>query len=257
MTLAIVPVKRLSDTKSRLFPSLYSGPAESSLYSAPAESKMPSTSAASGEAVRDGDAREALTLAMLQDVVAALHGAKSVRRTVVLTPDDEVAAVAREAGAEALVRDDPGLNASLDLGARALAPRDEPLLVLLGDVAGALPADIDALSQSLVELGGSGVVLAPSSDGGTSALLRAPFEIVPSCFGPDSAKRHREAAAERGMPYRELPLPSLAIDLDLPDDVEHFLHTEHGGRETRRVLQRLGLEPGLGVDRASDPGDST
>ena len=211
MTLALVPVKRLADTKSRLFTH------------------------------QRGEAREAFTLAMLRDVVAALASAESVDRTVVLTPDEEVATAGRAVGAEALVRDDTGLNASLNLGARALALGDEPLLVVLGDVAGALPSDIDALSQALSALGGRGAVLAPSSDGGTSALLRAPFDVVPPCFGPDSAKRHREASAERGVPYRELPLPSLALDLDLPEDVEHFLRTEHGGHETRRVLRRLGF----------------
>lgn len=211
MTLALVPVKRLADTKSRLFTH------------------------------QGGEAREAFTLAMLRDVVAALASAESVDRTVVLTPDEEVAAAGRAVGAEALVRDDTGLNPSLNLGARALALGDEPLLVVLGDVAGALPSDIDALSQTLSALGGRGAVLAPSSDGGTSALLRAPFDVVPPCFGPDSAKRHREASAERGVPYRELPLPSLALDLDLPEDVEHFLRTEHGGHETRQVLRRLGF----------------
>ena len=56
MTLALVPVKRLADTKSRLLPQL-----------AP-------------------EARETFALAMLADVIAALLGAESVGRTVVLTP---------------------------------------------------------------------------------------------------------------------------------------------------------------------------
>jgi len=211
MTLAIVPVKRLADTKSRLLPHL------------------------------GAQQREAFALAMLRDVIEALLAARSVDRTVVLTPDPDVGAAAREAGAESLVRDDPGLNPAIDAGAAALAAgSDEPLLVLLGDVAGADAADLDALSEALVELGGRGAVLAPSSDGGTSALLRAPHDVVPAHFGADSAKRHREAAAARGVPWRELPLPSLALDLDLPEDVDLFLATARGGRETRRALAELG-----------------
>jgi 2-phospho-L-lactate guanylyltransferase len=240
VTLAVVPVKRLADTKSRLFPGGVSG--------------LSPSASERGAAHPGTDAREALTLAMLRDVVGALDAAESVQRTVVLTPDEAVAAVARDAGAEALVRNDPGLNAAIDLGARRLAPGDEPLLVVLGDVAGALPSDIDALSHSLLELGGRGVVLAPSSDGGTAALLRAPFEIAPSRFGPDSAKLHREACAQRGAPYKELPLPSLAIDLDLPEDVERFLETSQGGRETRRVLRELGLGAGSDADSGSKDG---
>lgn len=219
MSVALVPVKRLRETKSRLFEK-------------------------SDALARDD--RGALALAMLEDVIAALRDARSVDRVLVVTPDTEVAATARAAGAEALVRDDPGLNAALERGARdaRLAP-DEPLLVLLGDVAGAQPADIDALFAALAGLPGDadgrraqGVVLAPSSDGGSSALLRAPADVIPACFGPDSAKRHREAATARGVPFRELALPSLALDLDLPEDVERFLKTSTGGAATRRALSR-------------------
>jgi 2-phospho-L-lactate guanylyltransferase len=213
---AVVPVKRLAATKSRLF--------------------------------EDGDpkAREALALAMLRDVIAALRAAKRVDRVVVATPDEDVAQAARAAGAEALVRDDPGLNPALEAAARSLAlPADEPLLVVLGDVAGVLPEDVDALFAALDALGGRGAVLAPSNDGGTSALLRAPAQVIPACFGRDSARRHREAAAERHVPFRELPLASLALDLDVPEDVERFSNTTGGGAATRAALRELGpLGPG-------------
>jgi 2-phospho-L-lactate guanylyltransferase len=215
VTVALVPVKRLADTKSRLLAHLGS------------------------------DAREAFALAMLRDVIAALTDAPSIDRAVVATPDEGVAAAAREAGAEGLVRDDPGLNPALHEAAKVLdLPAGEGLMVVLGDVAGALASDLDALCLALTEMGGRGVVLAPSSDGGTSAQLRAPHDVIPPCFGPDSAKRHREAASERGVPYRELPLPSLALDLDMPEDVEHFLRTTTGGQETRRALEEIGWIPG-------------
>jgi 2-phospho-L-lactate guanylyltransferase len=207
VTLALVPVKRLADTKSRLLSQL-------------------------GQ-----QDREAFSLAMLSDVLAALLAAESVDRTVVVTPDPSVGDAARALGAEALVRDDPGLNPALDAGARALDVGNEPVLVVLGDVAGALPADIDAMSEALEH---PGAVLAPSNDGGTSALLRAPHDVIPSCFGADSAKRHRDAATRRGVALHEIPLPSLALDLDVPDDVDHFLRTEAGGGRTRAALKQLG-----------------
>jgi 2-phospho-L-lactate guanylyltransferase len=215
MSVALVPVKRLAATKSRLF--------------------------ADTSDTKNGAPRELLALAMLRDVIAALLATRSLTRVVVTTPDEDVAAVAREAGAEALVRDDPGLNPALDAGAQLLAEPGDALLVVLGDVAGAVPADVDALFATLGELGGRGVVLAPSSDGGTSALLRAPHDVIPSCFGRDSGKRHREAAAERGVAYREVPLPSLALDLDLPEDIEQFLQTAQGGEATRQALRDLGF----------------
>ena len=216
MTHALVPVKRLAAAKSRLF------------------------------ALLEPEQREAFTLAMLRDVVESLLATPSLERTTVVTPDDVVARAAREQGADALVRDDAGLNAALAAGARALelAP-NEPLLIVLGDVAGALPADVEALFDALGYQHAqhtAAVVLAPSSDGGTSALLRAPHDAIPPCFGPDSAKCHREAAAKRGVAFRELALPSLAVDLDTPLDIERFLQTAAGGAHTRAYLNELGWE---------------
>lgn len=210
MSLALVPVKELPDAKTRLLPEL-----------APAE-------------------REALSVAMLRDVLAALAGARRVERRVVVTPDAHVAEVARAAGALPWLEGPPGLNPALDAAARALARGDEPVLVVLGDVAGAQSDDLDALFEALAEIGGRGVVLAPSSDGGTAALLRAPADAIPSRFGPESAKAHREAAERAGVPFREWPRPSLTLDLDDADDVRRFLATPNGGAHTRALLRDIG-----------------
>ncbi|MCZ6465537.1 MAG: 2-phospho-L-lactate guanylyltransferase [Proteobacteria bacterium] len=214
MSAAVVPVKHLAAGKSRLGREL------------------------------PRDALAALSLAMLEDVLAALAATPSLDRTAVVTPDRDVAAAAEAAGARALLRTDPGLNPALDAAAREvdLAP-DEPWLVVLGDVAGALPGDLEALFEALRELGGRGAVLAPSGDGGTAALLRAPSDAIASRFGADSAVAHRDAASAAGVPYRELPLPSLAVDLDRAEDVACFLAQPGGGAHTRALLERLGWPP--------------
>ena len=62
-----------------------------------------------------------------------------------------------------------------------------------------------------------------------------PYDIIPCCFGPDSAKPHREAAARAAVRCVELPLPSLAIDLDHPSDLDAFMQKDGGGRRTRRT----------------------
>jgi len=216
---ALVPVKRLSAAKSRLVP----GP--------------------------DRAAAGRLTLAMLDDVLAALRGATRIARVAVVTPDDEVAAHAEAAGALPVLRPDPGLNASLDEGAAWLAGHGGAapggLLVVLGDVAGASASDLDAACAGLLELGRPGTVLCPARDGGTAALARAPHDAIPVCFGPGSAARHRAAAAAAGVPLRELALPSLAVDLDEPGDVRAFLAAAGtgGGVHTRRALIELGWLP--------------
>jgi len=155
------------------------------------------------------------------------------RRVVVVDSEDEVRRILQCCTALRIAVTFRAAGTSLS--GQALS---DSLLVVLGDVAGALPGEIDALFDALASLGGRGVVLAPSSDGGSSALLRAPADAIPACFGPDSAKRHRDAAAGRGVPFRELPLASLALDLDVPEDVEQFLRSRTGGAATRRALRR-------------------
>jgi 2-phospho-L-lactate guanylyltransferase len=213
MRAALVPVKRLHAAKSRLLPLL-------------------------GRA-----ALERLTLAMLEDVLAALRAAPDLDRVAVVTEDPAVAEAARAAGAEALLRRDAGLNPSLDAAAAVLAAEGaRALLVVLGDVPGIAPGDVARLFAELAGLGGRGAVIAPARDGGTAALLRAPHDVIPSRFGPLSAAAHRALAREAGVPLAELALPDLALDLDRPEDVVEFLRAGRGGPRTRHALGELRLE---------------
>jgi 2-phospho-L-lactate guanylyltransferase len=180
---------------------------------------------------------ERLCLAMLGDVVAALRGVPALARVVVVTPDPAVAAAARGAGAEVLLRPDPGLNAAIDAAAAIVAPgAQDGLLVVLGDVAGARPPEIERLLRALP---GRGVALAASRDGGTCALLRVPRDVIPAGFGPGSAARHRELAARAGVACVELDLPSLAIDVDEPEDLAELRESGSAGPRTRAILEEL------------------
>jgi hypothetical protein len=46
------------------------------------------------------------------------------------------------------------------------------------------------------------------------------------------------------VPYSELPLPSLAIDLDRVEDVEALLRAKRGADRTRSLLRELGFGSG-------------
>lgn len=206
MIAALVPVKRLDAAKSRLLPWLG----------------------------RDGV--RALTLAMLGDVLEALREAPRVGAIAVVTEDEEVASAARAAGAGAIVLADRGLNPSLAAAGAQLARKDEALLVVLGDVAGITAADVASLVRALDTLDGRGVVLAPSNDGGTAALLRAPRDVIPPAFGGASAAAHRALAERAGVPFRTLSRPGIGLDLDCEDDVQSFLALPGGGVRTRAML---------------------
>jgi 2-phospho-L-lactate guanylyltransferase len=222
MTIALIPVKRLEESKSRLLPQL-------------------------------PDARrQALTLAMLEDLIESLSGTPGIDRIAVTTPDPLVAERAADGGAEILMREEPGLNAALEDGREQLSKEDagdsatdranDGFMIVLGDVPGALPEDFSKLLEAATRSEGSGVWLAPSSDGGTSAMLQRPATAIPCCFGRNSARRHREAAAEAGVPFFEIELASLSIDLDHPEDLIAFLKTKSGGRRTRALLEENSRE---------------
>ena len=215
MSTAVVPVKELSRSKSRLLPEL-------------SRAEL-----------------EALALAMAEDVLSALLATPEIKRVAVATPDEQIARAARELGAEALHGPDTGLNSAIDESVLKLGLSEEaPLLVVLGDVAGAEPSDFSRLFTRLsAQPAGPAAVLAPSRDGGTSALLRRPAQCMPACFGPQSAARHREAAAAAGVPIWIEECESLALDLDQVEDVERFVQTNYSGLRTRALLDQLGWSP--------------
>jgi len=204
MTVAIVPVKALAASKSRLLPDRPRGDVE------------------------------ALSLAMMGDVIACLLAVPGIARVWVVTPDGAVAERAREQGARVLLRPDPGLNAAVEAASAEAAHPGEGVLVVLGDVAAADPGEIARLLEEGPE---RGIALAPSSDGGTSALLRRPADVIPARFGRDSAKRHRDAAAQAGVTCVEIALPSLAIDVDLAEDARAILPKSTLGPRTRALLE--------------------
>ncbi|MEM7412502.1 MAG: 2-phospho-L-lactate guanylyltransferase [Myxococcota bacterium] len=204
MISAVVPVKGLDDAKSRMFPE------------------------------RAREELEALSLAMMSDLVRCLCAVPELDRVAVTTPDARVADAAKQAGAEPLLRDDPGLNAAIEAACHQLAGPSDGVLVVLGDVAAAAPDDIHALLEAGPE---HGVSLAPSNDGGTSALFRRPPDVIPARFGRDSAARHRDAALAAGVPYVECTLPSLAIDIDFVEDARSALDVESLGPATRAILE--------------------
>ncbi len=206
---AVVPVKALAASKSRLVSEL------------------------------DRPTVERLSIAMMRDVVAVLRAVPAVDLVTVVTPDADVALAARREGARALLRSDPGLNAAIEgASAEIVHQPHDGILVMLGDVAAATPSDVATLIGAIRR---RGIALAPSKDGGTSALLRIPFDVIPARFGPDSAKRHREEAEHAAAHYRELALPSLAIDIDVAEDLREALASRSLGPHTRLVLESIDL----------------
>lgn len=201
-----LPVKRLDEAKSRL----------SSLL-APLE-------------------RGALTLAMLEDVLDATL-AMPGWATIVVSPDESVLEVAARRGAVALAEERPPLAAAIhQVEEEASARGLDALAVILPDTPLLSPF---ALSRALHTLGP--VVVGPATDEvGTNLLLRRPPDAIASHFGPDSYRRHLQAAAEADVPVAVVESPELGFDVDVPDDILTVLASRKAGR-TRQVVRELEL----------------
>jgi 2-phospho-L-lactate/phosphoenolpyruvate guanylyltransferase len=180
--------------------------------------------------------RAALTLAMLEDVLDVTMVMPGWS-TWVVSPDEAVLEVAARRGAQPIVEEQPPLASALhQVEEEALGRGLDALAVLLPDTPLLSPR---ALMRALHTLGP--VVVAPAVDEtGTNLLLRRPPDAIASRFGPDSYRRHLQAAAEADIPVAVVEADELAFDLDVPDDILTVLASRRGGR-TAEVLRDLDL----------------
>jgi 2-phospho-L-lactate guanylyltransferase len=213
MIAALVPVKALRHSKSRLRPMLSDGQ------------------------------REALVLAMLEDILRLLAGVPAIAATAVVSPDADVLAFARGLGAQP-IQEPPrtrGLNAALAFASDVLSREGASgLLVLPADVPLATAADIETILNGIDT--NPSIVLCPSRSGGTNALALRPPGTIPFRFGHRSSATHEREARARGLTLTLLPLPRLAFDIDRPQDLAAVL-AEPIGTTTREVLASLPLNP--------------
>jgi 2-phospho-L-lactate/phosphoenolpyruvate guanylyltransferase len=160
-------------------------------------------------------ARRALSLAMLGDVLEAAAG---VGAPLVVTADDEAAAIARVLGAVTVA--DPGGGQGPAVAA-ALGGDLEPgpILIVNADVPCVRPADLRALLDAMPA---GGIAFVEALDGTTNALSIAAPELFAPLYGPDSALRFRAHARTRGADIVLVSLPNLTDDVDTLDDLERL-----------------------------------
>lgn len=187
--LAVVPVKDLVGTKSRLSP------------------------------VVDPAGRAGLTLYMMCRVVRVLREA-GLDEVGVVSPDPVVLNFAVERGAVPVVQKSRGLNPALEEGrAWALERGADALLVMPADLPLLVAEDV----RAVIETAGNspGVTISPDANhSGTNALLLRPPDAIPFLFGIGSFEAHREAARARSLELRICERQHLGFDLDTTGDLE-------------------------------------
>ncbi len=176
--------------------------------------------------------RRELSLAMLGDVLAA---ALPVGRTRVVTSDDDGAALARDAGAEAVAYPGGGQGQAVRAALAGVEPGG--IVIANADLPCATPHDLRGL---LAATPAGGVALVEALDGTTNALSIPTPEVFSPLYGPDSARRFLAHADGLGLQAVSAAVPNLADDVDTLDDLER-LHLRLGPR-TQACLATLAAE---------------
>ncbi len=195
---AVVPVKQLNRSKSRLAGHL------------------------------DDGARRAASMDMLRQVLGQLRQVPAVSAWAVLSSDQDAVSLARSLGGWAIADRGGGLNQALGAARDwAIGGNAAGLLVLPSDVPLVTSSDVEDMLRLGSESAAS-VVLAPSKDGGTNALLLRPPHVMPFRFGHGSAAIHRAEASRRHLVLAIYRSATLAFDVDTPEDFSCYLAVEEG-----------------------------
>jgi 2-phospho-L-lactate/phosphoenolpyruvate guanylyltransferase len=193
---AIIPVKRFGHAKQRLLAAL------------------------------DRPQRAALVKAMLADVLAATTAATEVERVIVVTAEGRAERIALDHARRVTTpievlqeQGDRGHPEAATLGiVRAKALGADCVALLPGDCPLLDSGELDAL---LGRMHPGRVAVVPDRHGsGTNAVVMSPPDAIAPAFGPDSRERHADRAERAGFEVAVEQLPSLALDVDTPDDLE-------------------------------------
>ena len=198
---AVIPLKALPDAKQRLSPTL------------------------------DIDARRRIMVDMFDHVVSVCLGAPQVDRVLVVAGDGAAEEAAHRHGVEVLRDRGGGLNAAIALADHHVEDEGQDgatpaTLVVAADLPRVKGNELDELA--LLSSAGPCVLVAPTTDGGTGALLRRPGGVIAPAYGPASAARHLRAAAQAGVRSARVHLPGLASDVDRPADLGYLADRPSG-----------------------------
>ncbi len=192
-----------------------------------------------------GGAREALVQAMFQDVLASLRHVPELDAVAVVTANPVAERAAHGEGVLLLPdADEAGHCEAASIGvAYALAHGFDRVLLVPGDTPLLDPEELRGMLRG-AEAENVGLVVVPDRHGsGTNALLLSPPDAVEPAFGPGSCQRHRDLAAAAGVSCRVEALPSLAIDVDTPEDLDELAGALAESRShanlTRGALRQL------------------
>lgn len=187
---AIVPIKPLHRSKSRLSP------------------------------VLNSQQREALSRQMLEQTLQTLKRVEDISGVLVVSRDPAALALARRMGVNTLQESGaPELNSSLMRATQVAAAWNAVgVLVVASDIPLMQAEDIAAMIDMAIYP--PTMVIAPDRHRtGTNALLMAPPALFPFQFGEGSFQKHISEAKRSGATVHIYESPTIEFDLDTPSDL--------------------------------------
>lgn len=189
------------------------------------------------------DERADLNRQLLAHTLETLTAIPELEHVLVVSRDQAALALARDYGARTVQESGaPQLNVAL-ARATIVAKNYATRGVLI------VPADLPLISSedvyAMLDLLGEPPVVVVAPDRrheGTNALLVCPIGLIEYDFGPGSYQRHCDRALRAGARLEICELPSLALDMDLPEDLQIVSDTLEGLEEPGSDLEILELE---------------
>lgn len=205
MIVAAVPLKRLTDSKSRLAAHL------------------------------SRHERADLMSTLVRRTMSALMESEVASRIALVTPETQMA---NELGVE-LIEDDGALNSSLLAAvAWAVDSHADGLIILPADLP-LLRAD-DLRQAMATEFAAPTIRINRSQDGGTGLLVLTPADAIEPSFGDGSFERHVNRARKLGVHVHRAPAPAFTYDLDTLDDLRKLGYHLGSRWDCRRDLTTVG-----------------
>jgi 2-phospho-L-lactate guanylyltransferase len=198
----IIPIKPLSRSKSRL------------------------------AGVLSPEERQRLSETLFRRVLSVVQETPQIAGTLVISRDPRALAIARDMNAHTVQESGaPELNNALMRATQVVGGwRGGAVLILPAD----LPLVTSEDLRAMVELGRdnlSVVIATDQHEDGTNAMLIRPPGIIPYAYGAGSFHRHMELAKEAGATFRRYHSERLALDIDVPADLDEYYRRTGSGQQ--------------------------
>jgi 2-phospho-L-lactate guanylyltransferase len=190
---AIVPLKSLNRSKSRLSP------------------------------VLSIEQREALSREMFERTLKTLKQVKRITGILVVSRDAAMLALARSYKVQTLQENGaPELNASLTRATQVVLDlKADSVLIVAGDIPLLQTNDIEAILE-LADDTPAMVIATDRRREGTNVMLVHPPGLFPYSYGKDSRLKHIAAARQAGATIHLYDSPTSALDVDRQEDLDLY-----------------------------------